>query len=96
MMIEQGGGKIVNIASVAAFGGAPPEVMNALAYNATKGGVVALTRDLAWKWAQHGINVNAIAPGWFPTDMNKARARHATRSRTSSTSRSAASAGRTT
>ena len=71
VMIEQGGGKIVNIASVAAFGGAPPELMNAVAYNASKGGVVAFTRDLATKWARHGINVNAIAPGWFPSDMNK-------------------------
>jgi NAD(P)-dependent dehydrogenase (short-subunit alcohol dehydrogenase family) len=71
VMIEQAGGKIVNIASVAAFGGAPPELMNAVAYNASKGGVVSFTRDLATKWAQHGINVNAIAPGWFPSDMNK-------------------------
>jgi gluconate 5-dehydrogenase len=72
VMIEQRAGKIVNIASVAAFGGAPPELMNAVAYNASKGGVVSFTRDLATKWARHGINVNAIAPGWFPTDMNKA------------------------
>lgn len=71
VMIEQGGGKIVNIASVAAFGGAPPELMNAVAYNASKAGVVGFTRDLATKWAEHGINVNAIAPGWFPSDMNK-------------------------
>jgi gluconate 5-dehydrogenase len=71
VMIDQGGGKIVNIASVAAFGGAPPELMNAVAYNASKGGVVSFTRDLATKWAEHGINVNAIAPGWFPTDMNR-------------------------
>jgi NAD(P)-dependent dehydrogenase (short-subunit alcohol dehydrogenase family) len=72
LMIDQGAGKIVNVASVAAFGGAPPELMNAVAYNASKGGVVSLTRDLATKWARHGINVNAIAPGWFPSDMNKA------------------------
>ena len=71
VMIEQQAGKIVNIASVAAFGGAPPELMNAVAYNASKAGVVGFTRDLATKWAQHGINVNAIAPGWFPSDMNK-------------------------
>jgi NAD(P)-dependent dehydrogenase (short-subunit alcohol dehydrogenase family) len=70
-MIEQQGGKIVNIASVAAFGGAPPELMNAVAYNASKAGVVGFTRDLATKWARHGITVNAIAPGWFPSDMNK-------------------------
>jgi gluconate 5-dehydrogenase len=71
VMIDQGAGKIVNIASVAAFGGAPPELMNAVAYSASKGGVVSFTRDLATKWARHGINVNAIAPGWFPSDMNK-------------------------
>jgi NAD(P)-dependent dehydrogenase (short-subunit alcohol dehydrogenase family) len=69
-MIERGeGGRIVNVASVAGLHGAPAEVVNALPYHATKGGVIALTRDLAWKWARHGINVNAIAPGWFPSDM---------------------------
>jgi NAD(P)-dependent dehydrogenase (short-subunit alcohol dehydrogenase family) len=71
VMIEQGdGGKIVNIASVAGLRGGPPEIMNALPYNATKGGVISFTRDLACKWAQHGIHVNAIAPGWFPSDMS--------------------------
>ena len=70
-MIQQGeGGKIVNISSVAGLGGAPPEVMNAIAYNTTKGAVLAFTRDLATKWARHGICVNAIAPGWFPSDMS--------------------------
>lgn len=69
-MIDAGGGKIVNIASVAGLGGAPPEIMNAIAYNTTKGGVIAFTRDLACKWARHGINVNAIAPGWFPSEMS--------------------------
>jgi NAD(P)-dependent dehydrogenase (short-subunit alcohol dehydrogenase family) len=69
-MIERGeGGRIVNVASVAGLHGAPAEVVNALPYHATKGGVISLTRDLAWKWARHGINVNAIAPGWFPSDM---------------------------
>ena len=72
VMIEQQAGRIVNVASVAALGGAPPELMNAVAYNASKGGVVAFTRDLATKWARHGITVNAIAPGWFPSDMNRA------------------------
>jgi len=70
MIAQHSGGKIVNLASVAAFGGARPELMNAIAYNASKGGVVAFTRDLAVKWARHGINVNAIAPGWFPTEMS--------------------------
>src|SRR5262249_13472456 len=71
VMIEQRRGKIVNIASVAAFGGAPPDLMNAIGYNAAKAGVVGFTRDLGTKGAQHGISVNAIAPGWVPTDMNK-------------------------
>jgi NAD(P)-dependent dehydrogenase (short-subunit alcohol dehydrogenase family) len=69
VMIGAGGGTIVNIASVAGLRSGPPEIMNAIAYNATKGGVIAFTRDLAGKWAHHGIRVNAIAPGWFPSDM---------------------------
>jgi NAD(P)-dependent dehydrogenase (short-subunit alcohol dehydrogenase family) len=69
VMIGAGGGAIVNIASVAGLRSGPPEIMNAIAYNATKGGVIAFTRDLAGKWAHHGIRVNAIAPGWFPSDM---------------------------
>ena len=72
MIADGGGGKIVNIASVAGLGGAPPEVMDAIAYNASKGGVIAFTRDLAVKWARYGINVNAIAPGWFPSEMSSA------------------------
>lgn len=69
VMIAQGGGKIVNIASIAAFGGHPPELHDAIPYTASKGGVLAFTADLAVKWARHGIAVNAIAPGWFPTDL---------------------------
>ena len=68
-MIDRGGGSIVNIASVAGLHGAPPEIVNTVVYHATKGGVIAFSRDLAWKWAAHGIRVNAIAPGWFPSDM---------------------------
>jgi NAD(P)-dependent dehydrogenase (short-subunit alcohol dehydrogenase family) len=72
VLIEQGdGGRIVNIASVAGLGGAPAEVMDTIVYHATKGGLIAFTRDLAWKWARHGITVNAIAPGWFPSDMSR-------------------------
>jgi NAD(P)-dependent dehydrogenase (short-subunit alcohol dehydrogenase family) len=71
VMIDRGGGSIVNIASVAGLHGAPPEFVQTVVYHATKGGVIAFTRDLAWKWAQHGIRVNAIAPGWFPSDMSK-------------------------
>jgi gluconate 5-dehydrogenase len=71
VLIEQGdGGSIVNIASSLAFRGEPPEAMNAIPYNASKAGLVGLTIDLAVKWARHGIRVNAIAPGWFPSDLS--------------------------
>jgi len=69
VMIQQGRGKIINIASVAGLGGAPPE-LPAIGYHASKGGVISFTKDLACKWAQHNIQVNAIAPGWFPTHMS--------------------------
>ena len=69
-MIAQGGGRIINVASVAAFRGFPADIVDAVPYNASKGGVIALTRDLAVKWARHGIRVNALAPGWFPSDMS--------------------------
>jgi NAD(P)-dependent dehydrogenase (short-subunit alcohol dehydrogenase family) len=71
VMIDRGGGSIVNIASVAGLRGSPPGAMDAIAYNASKGGVISFTRDLAQKWAHYGIRVNAIAPGWFPSDMSK-------------------------
>jgi NAD(P)-dependent dehydrogenase (short-subunit alcohol dehydrogenase family) len=69
VMIRQGRGKIINIASVAGLGGAPPE-LPAIGYHASKGGVISFTKDLACKWAAHNIQVNAIAPGWFPTHMS--------------------------
>ena len=69
IMIRQGRGKIINIASVAGLGGAPPE-LPAIGYHASKGGVISFTKDLACKWAVHNIQVNAIAPGWFPTHMS--------------------------
>ena len=69
VMKSQGAGKIINLASVMGKVGAKEEVMDAVAYNASKGGIINLTRDLAVKWAPFGINVNAISPGWFPTHM---------------------------
>jgi len=69
-MIAQKSGKIINIASVAGLGGASAE-MQAIGYHASKGGVIAFTKDLACKWAPHNIQVNAIAPGWFPTHMSQ-------------------------
>jgi gluconate 5-dehydrogenase len=69
-MIRQQRGKIINIASVAGLQGAPPE-LQAIGYHASKGGVIAFTRDLARKWGMYNIQVNAIAPGWFPTQMSQ-------------------------
>jgi NAD(P)-dependent dehydrogenase (short-subunit alcohol dehydrogenase family) len=70
VMVPQRRGKIINIASVAGLRGAPPE-FQAIGYHASKGGVIAFTHDLACKWGIHNIQVNAIAPGWFPTNMSK-------------------------
>jgi len=69
-MVPQRRGKIINIASVAGIRGAPPE-FPAIGYHASKGGVIAFTKDLACKWGMHNIQVNAIAPGWFPTHMSE-------------------------
>lgn len=71
IMIEQKRGKIINIASVAGFGGTDPKYMDTIGYNTSKGAVITFTKDLAVKWGQHNINVNAIAPGFFPTKMSK-------------------------
>jgi NAD(P)-dependent dehydrogenase (short-subunit alcohol dehydrogenase family) len=70
VMISQRRGKIVNVASIAGLRGSSPE-LSAIGYSASKGGVVAFTKDLAWKWGMHNIQVNAIAPGWFPSDMSE-------------------------
>ncbi|MER3451144.1 MAG: gluconate 5-dehydrogenase [Thermus sp.] len=70
-MRERGYGKIIHIASVAGLKGEPPEILDAVGYSASKGGVVALTRDLAVKWGRWGIRVNALAPGFFPTRMTE-------------------------
>jgi NAD(P)-dependent dehydrogenase (short-subunit alcohol dehydrogenase family) len=69
-MIPQRRGKIINVASVAGIQGAPPE-FQAIGYHASKGGVIIFTKDLACKWGIHNIQVNAIAPGWFPTNMSQ-------------------------
>lgn len=71
IMIEQENGKIINIASVAGLGGTHPSFMDTIGYNTSKGAVITFTKDLAAKWGQHNINVNAIAPGFFPTKMSK-------------------------
>ncbi|MDQ3302161.1 MAG: SDR family oxidoreductase, partial [Actinomycetota bacterium] len=70
-MIEAGsGGAIINISSVAGIVGGHPDYMQTVGYNASKGAIISMTRDLATSWAPHAITVNAIAPGWFPTRMS--------------------------
>jgi NAD(P)-dependent dehydrogenase (short-subunit alcohol dehydrogenase family) len=66
-MIAQGRGAIVNIASMAAH----VALHETLAYCASKGGVVMLTKALAREWAPHGVRVNAISPGFFLTALNR-------------------------
>jgi 2-deoxy-D-gluconate 3-dehydrogenase len=76
-MLKQGSGKIVNVASVLSFQGG----VFVPAYAAAKGGVAQLTKALANEWASHGINVNAIAPGYMLTDNTTALRADDTRSR---------------
>ena len=71
VMVERGGGRIVNVASVAGLVGQDPAIMDAVGYSASKGAVVALTRDLAVKWAKIGVAVNAVAPAFFLDRMTQ-------------------------
>ncbi|MBQ5945915.1 SDR family oxidoreductase [Massilia sp. ST3] len=70
-MIPRRYGRIVNISSIAGLAGNPPGTMQTLAYNTSKGAVVNFTRTLAGEWGRHGITVNSIAPGFFPSKMTK-------------------------
>jgi len=71
VMISQKSGRIINVASIEGLQGCSGEIVEAIVYNTSKGAVINFTRDLACKWAKHSITVNAIAPGWFPTDMTE-------------------------
>ena len=66
-MVEQGGGSIINIASIVGLVGLGR--MPQASYAASKAAVVNLTRELAAQWARKGVRVNAIAPGFFPSEM---------------------------
>ena len=70
-MLPRRSGKVINIASIQGLTGCYPDRVPTLAYNASKGAVVNMTRTLANEWAPFGINVNAIAPGYFPTKMTR-------------------------
>lgn len=73
LMIGQGGGRIINVASVSGLRGKDSRVNDSLAYTTSKGAVVNMTRDLAVKWARHNVLVNAIAPGFFLASRNASR-----------------------
>ncbi len=70
-MIQNQEGKIINIGSVAGIKAEPADVLNAIGYSTSKAGVHHFTRDLARKWGEYGINVNAIAPGFFESKMTR-------------------------
>jgi len=65
--VENGYGRIINIASLSTF----VSLFEVAAYAASKAAVASLTKSLAIEWAKHGVNVNAIAPGVFKTDLNR-------------------------
>jgi len=71
IMIRQKSGSILNIASIMGIIGTEADAADAIAYSASKGALITFTKDLAAKWAKYNIRVNAIAPGWFPTDMTR-------------------------
>jgi gluconate 5-dehydrogenase len=71
-MIPARWGRIVNVASIAGLLGQDPRFAPTAAYTATKHGLVGLTRQLAAEWGVHGITVNAICPGFFPSKMTRA------------------------
>ena len=66
-LLGQGSGKVINLASVLGQVG----LSGYSVYGASKGGVIAFTRTLGVEWARHNVQVNAIAPGWFVTEMNE-------------------------
>jgi NAD(P)-dependent dehydrogenase (short-subunit alcohol dehydrogenase family) len=67
VMLDRGSGSIVNVASISGLvAGDGPDTPS---YAASKGAVVNLTRELAVRWAPRGVRVNALAPGWFPSEM---------------------------
>jgi len=76
IMSKQKYGRIINIGSIASFVGAKAEVMDAISYQTSKAAIAGLTKDLAVKWAQYNITVNALAPGWFPSKLSSYTLEH--------------------
>lgn len=77
VMLKKGKGKIINVASVLGLQGG----INVMAYTSAKHGVIGLTKALSNEWAGKGINVNAIAPGYFATELTSALQRDTRRSK---------------
>jgi len=68
-MVARGSGSIVNVASVLGLVASTP--IKQASYCASKGAIVNLTRELGAQWARKGVRVNALAPGWFPSEMTE-------------------------
>ncbi|MDA8193465.1 MAG: 3-oxoacyl-ACP reductase FabG [Thermaerobacter sp.] len=70
-MRDRGWGRVINVASIAGMRGIDPLSMEATGYHASKGALIAMTRDLAVKYGPYQITVNAVAPGFIPTKMTR-------------------------
>jgi gluconate 5-dehydrogenase len=70
-MLKRRSGTIINVASIAGLQGSMEDGQHIVSYVAAKGGLIAMTREFAAKWARRGIRVNAIAPGFFPSRLTE-------------------------